>query len=264
MERVLNAVERILFSQPFSPRQTVESSSVRVHESSNTFKKPRPSPAGRSATVFCSRHSPDADRRLGHLTACPCHSEPSRVACSVPHRVAPDAEWSGREPLTRPSGSRRSNNPRRPHVGAGHAADFRDGVEREVDGRVGFPDGFLVRPGHEAEGFAFAEVDVRGVPDDMELVPGLLECIELREELFFRDLLGREAALGLVVSIHEVLHDPPPCGPSGAPPMCFCWMPPVVAVSGPRSSLIGLAGTVFVTPSPPGKARVAGTWDVAL
>src|SRR5262249_45180982 len=58
------------------------------------------------------------------------------------------------------SGFRRSGNLRRTHVGAAHAPDFRDGVEREVDGRVGFPDGFFVPPGHEAERFAFAEVHV--------------------------------------------------------------------------------------------------------
>jgi hypothetical protein len=37
LESVLNAIERILFSQPFSPGQAVESSSVCMHESSNPF-----------------------------------------------------------------------------------------------------------------------------------------------------------------------------------------------------------------------------------
>jgi hypothetical protein len=37
LERVLNAVERILFSQPFPPGQAVESSSVGMHESSHPF-----------------------------------------------------------------------------------------------------------------------------------------------------------------------------------------------------------------------------------
>jgi hypothetical protein len=38
----------------------------------------------------------------------------------------------------------------------------------------------------------------------------------------------------------------------------------VVAGWGPRISLVGLTGNVFVTPSPPGKASGAGTWKVAL
>src|SRR5262245_25864601 len=134
-----------------------------------------------------------------------------------------------REPLARTSGFRRSGDPRRPHVGTGHAPDFRDGVEWEVDGCVGLPDGVFVRPGHEAEGFAIAEVDVRGVPEDVELVGGLFESIELREELLFGELLGREAALGPVVGVHEVLHRRPPFF---AP--CV-WRLSVVAGWGPRS-----------------------------
>jgi hypothetical protein len=69
-----------------------------------------------------------------------------------------------------------------------------------------FRDGFFVRPGHETEGLAFMEVHVRSVPENIELVRGLLECIELGEELPFRELLGREAALALVVGIDEILH----------------------------------------------------------
>src|SRR5262249_6596889 len=61
MERVLNAVERILCSQPFSPGQAVESSLVCVHESSNPVEKPR---TRRGATVFRSRHPPGGG---GHL-----------------------------------------------------------------------------------------------------------------------------------------------------------------------------------------------------
>ena len=42
VERVLNAVERILFSQPFSPGQAVECSSVGMHKSRHPFEKPWP------------------------------------------------------------------------------------------------------------------------------------------------------------------------------------------------------------------------------
>jgi len=73
MERVLNAVERILFSQPFSPGQAVESSPVGMHESSHPFEKPRPSSTRRGAIVFRSRHSPGGGRRLGHLIDCCRH-----------------------------------------------------------------------------------------------------------------------------------------------------------------------------------------------
>jgi hypothetical protein len=69
MECVLNAVERLLLAQPFSPSQAVES-----------FKKPRLSSSRRNAIVFWSRYSADGSRRLGQLNACSCHSKPSRVA----------------------------------------------------------------------------------------------------------------------------------------------------------------------------------------
>jgi hypothetical protein len=77
LERVLNGVERILFSQPFSPRQAVESSPVGMHESSHPFKKPRLRFARRTTTVFSSRPSRGGGRRLGHLSATGCHSQPS-------------------------------------------------------------------------------------------------------------------------------------------------------------------------------------------
>ena len=62
LERVLNAVERILFAQPFSPGQAVESSSVRMHESSHPFKKPRLSFTRRSTAAVYSRRSPGGGR----------------------------------------------------------------------------------------------------------------------------------------------------------------------------------------------------------
>ena len=53
-----------------------------------------------------------------------------------------------------------------------------------------------------------------------------------------------------------------PLAPTGHSQMCFCRMPPVVAGWGPRISLVGLTGKVFVTASPPGKARARepGRW----
>jgi hypothetical protein len=81
------------------------------------------------------------------------------------------------------------------------------------------PDGLLVRPDMKQKALPSAKVDVRGVPEDIELVPGLLECIELAkncssvissigklplgpvmriDEVFMRDLLSatRRARLG--------------------------------------------------------------------
>src|SRR5262249_544172 len=69
MERVLNAVERLLVSQPFTPRQAVESSPVDVHESSHPVEKAPPGFTRRDATVVGSRHSPGGGRRLGHMIA---------------------------------------------------------------------------------------------------------------------------------------------------------------------------------------------------
>jgi hypothetical protein len=54
MERVLNAVESILFSQPLSPGQAVEPAPVGMHESSNPLEKPRRRATRPSATIFCS------------------------------------------------------------------------------------------------------------------------------------------------------------------------------------------------------------------
>ena len=57
---------------------------------------------------------------------------------------------------------------------------------------------------HEAESFAFLEVHVRGVPEDIEFVRSFVERIELGEELLFCELPEREATLDLVVSIHAI------------------------------------------------------------
>src|SRR5262249_55129349 len=83
MKRVLNAVERILFSQPFSPGQAVESSSVCVRELSPPPEKPGPNVPPRSPPAPYPPHSPGNGRRPDHLFAEPCHSEPSRIACST-------------------------------------------------------------------------------------------------------------------------------------------------------------------------------------
>src|SRR5262245_44719092 len=47
---------------------------------------------------------------------------------------------------------------------------------------------------------------MRRVTDDAELARGLLERVELREELLLGELLRRKAALALVVGVDEVLH----------------------------------------------------------
>ena len=70
MERVLNAVERILISQAFSPGQAIESSPVCMHEPSSPFEKSRARRTRRRAILFCSRHPPGGGRRLGRLERC--------------------------------------------------------------------------------------------------------------------------------------------------------------------------------------------------
>jgi len=133
----------------------------------------------------------------------------------------------------------------------------------EVDGRVGFPDGFFVPSGHEAERFAFAEVHVRGMREDVKLVPGHLEGIELGKELLFGERRGRKAALGLVVGIHEVLHRISPFFVHRVFARLAARKPPT---PGSRpwapagwSHRDGVRYTVV-----PGKAGRAGTWKVAL
>src|SRR5262245_30725250 len=95
---------------------------------------------------------------------------------------------------------------RNAHVGPGHASHLGDGIVRQIDRRVRLADRFLVRPGHEAEGLALLQIHVRGVTERAEALGGLLERVELLEELLLAELLLREAAFGLVVGVDEVFH----------------------------------------------------------
>ena len=66
MERVLNRIECVLFSQPFSSGNAIELATVRMHEASDPFKKPGSGFPRCSDTAFRSRHSPGDGHRLGH------------------------------------------------------------------------------------------------------------------------------------------------------------------------------------------------------
>jgi len=70
--------------------------------------------------------------------------------------------------------------------------------------------GVLVRAGHKAERFPFLEIDVRGMTEHADLLRSFLERCELLEELFFGELLGREATFVFVVGVNEVLHGDAP------------------------------------------------------
>src|SRR5262245_11861803 len=95
---------------------------------------------------------------------------------------------------------------RNAHVGSGHASHLGDGIVRQVDRRVRLADRLLVRPGHEAEGLALLQIHVRGVTERAKALGGLVERVELLEELLLAEFLLREAALGLVVGVDEVFH----------------------------------------------------------
>src|SRR5262245_51727970 len=95
---------------------------------------------------------------------------------------------------------------RNAHVGSGHASHLGDGIVRQIDRRVRLADRLLVRPGHEAEGLALLQIHVRGVTERAKALGGLLERVELLEELLLAEFLLREAALGLVVGVDEVFH----------------------------------------------------------
>jgi hypothetical protein len=58
----------------------------------------------------------------------------------------------------------------------------------------------------EAERLTILEIDVGGVTDHVELFAGLLQRVELIEELLFSQFFLGEAALGLVMGVNEVLH----------------------------------------------------------
>ena len=68
----------------------------------------------------------------------------------------------------------------------------------KVDRRVRLADRFLVRPRHEAKGFALLQVHMRGVAEGAELVGRLVQRVEIVKELLFGQLfLGK---LPLVLS----------------------------------------------------------------
>src|SRR6516225_8021157 len=101
---------------------------------------------------------------------------------------------------------RRLRGLRNAHVGAGHAPYLRDRVVWQIDRRMCFADGVLVRPGHEAEGLAVLQIHMRGVTKNAKLLGGLLERGELIEELLLGELLLWETAFVLVVGVDEVFH----------------------------------------------------------
>ena len=67
----------------------------------------------------------------------------------------------------------------------------------QVDRRVGLADRVLVRAGHEAEGFAVLQIHMRGMPENVELLGGLLQRIEIGEELLFGEHLAGKLPLVL-------------------------------------------------------------------
>src|SRR5690349_5789998 len=72
--------------------------------------------------------------------------------------------------------------------------------------RMRLANGFLVRSAHEAERFAFLQIDMSSMSADAELVRGLFECVELREEFLFREFARREGPGRLVMSVDEEFH----------------------------------------------------------
>ena len=64
-----------------------------------------------------------------------------------------------------------------------------------------------LRPvGLRATQLAVLEIDVGGVTEHVESSAGLLQRVELVEELLFGQFFLGEAALGLVMGVNEVLH----------------------------------------------------------
>jgi hypothetical protein len=87
---------------------------------------------------------------------------------------------------------------------------------------------------------------MRGVAEGAELIGGLVQRIEIVEELLFGQLFFGEAPLGLVMGVDEVLHDRSPWLGGGSKVMYMhdiCQMFMGLRISGAMSVLLlGIPG----------------------
>ena len=71
---------------------------------------------------------------------------------------------------------------------------------------MSFPNRFLVRPAHKAEGFSLLEVDVRRMGKRVKIRGDLFQFVELGEKLFFAQFANGKTPLALIVCVDEVFH----------------------------------------------------------